>query len=97
MNKSVSGQNSDNSQPIDLEELKYLQAQLRDKAEFYTQRLADHLLANMTLYPEYTSADNIDDIKPSSNSYFAGMQLDEEGDAFNRFLGLNNHTKDINI
>jgi hypothetical protein len=97
MNKSVAGQSSDNSTPIELEELKYIQAQFSNKAEFYTQRLADYLLAHMTLFPEYTSADSIDDIRPSTTQYFAGMQLDESIDACERFLGLNKNTRDINI
>lgn len=97
MNKSVSGQNSDNSTPIDLEELKYLQASLSNKAEFYTQRVADYVMANMTLFPEYSTADSIDDILPETNAYFSGMQLDDDGDAYERFLGLNKNTKDIDI
>jgi hypothetical protein len=75
MNKSVSGQNSDNSTPMDLQELKFLQAKFTDKAEFYSQRLANFLLANLTDYPEYYAANDIDDIVPESNAYHTGMVL----------------------
>lgn len=88
MNKSISGQSSDNSTPIELEELKYLQAQFINKAEFYTQRIADYLLSNLNHFPEYTQATAIDDIIPSTNAYFSGIQLDEGTQDLRRSLGL---------
>ncbi len=97
MNKTVGGQSSDNTTPIELEELKYLTAQLKNKAEFYTQRIVDYLCANSSDYPEYTSGNAIDDILPETNAYFGGMQLDDVDDAYERFLGLNSRTTDINI
>jgi hypothetical protein len=97
MNKTVGTQNSDNTNPIEFDEMKYLQSQLRNKAEFYTQRIVDYIMANLSSYPEYTSTGSIDDIPPESNSYFGGMQLDDVDDAYERFLGLNSRTTDINI
>lgn len=94
MNKGVQSQNSENSTPIELEELKYIQERMRNSAEFYSQRIADYLCANSTLYPEYTSATDLDEIDPSSVSYFSGMQLDDYDDC-DKKLGLNSHTKDI--
>jgi len=96
-NKSVGGQTSDNSVPMDLEELKYIQAQFTNKAEFYSQRVADYLLANMTLYPEYRSATDIDDIRPESNAYCSGMVLGDDTNVCERFLGLNKNTININL
>lgn len=95
MNKTVGGQSSDNTTPIDLEELKYLAAQLKNKAEFYTQRIVDYLCANSSDYPEYTNGNAVDDILPETNAYFSGMQLDDVIDPYTRFLGLNSHTVDI--
>lgn len=96
MNKGVQGQSSDNSEPITLEELKYLQAQLKDKAEFHTQRVADFLCANSADYPEYVPV-NSDDIAPNKNAYFCGIYLGESKRASERFLGLNENTIDSNI
>lgn len=89
MNKGVQSQNSDNSTSADLDELKYIQNTTMNRAEFYTQRLADYLLENYTLFPEYTAATDIDDIKPSANSYFSGMQLDETVNPCRRSMGFN--------
>jgi len=96
MNKSVTGQGSDNSTPIDLEELKFLMQQVRGKAEYYTQRLADHLLAHYALYPEYNSPADIDDIVPDTNAYFSGMVLDEPRDVVSRLMGYNRNNHDLN-
>lgn len=94
MNKGVMSQNSDNSTPLELEEVKYFQQNILNKAEFKEQRLIDYLIENSTLFPEYTAATNYDDISPASNSYFSGMQLDDETNC-ERWLGLNKNTKDL--
>ena len=94
MNKSVTSQASDNTAPADLEELKYLHSQLRDKAEFKQQRLINYLIENRTKYSEYTATTDIDDIDPACNGYFSGIVLDDDCDC-SRYLGLNSHTEDI--
>lgn len=96
MNKSVNSQNSDNSTPIELEEMKFFMSNLRNKAEFYSQRMSDYICANITLFPEY-KATQIDEMEPSSISYFSGIQLDEPTYATERFLGLDTHIIKSNI
>ena len=94
MNKSVGGQSSDNSAPMELEELKYMQAQLRNRAEYYTQRVADHCMANMAALPEYGQSGNVDEQPAEKNAYFGGMQLDSP-DGCERFMGYNKNTYDL--
>lgn len=89
MNKSVSGQTSDNSTPVDKSELEYLTENIRDKAQFYTQRLSDFLLEHRGEYPEYYSNRGLDDIHPSSNNYFQGVQFDGDGDVCLKTMGYN--------
>lgn len=89
MNKGVQVQNSDNSTPADLEDLKYIEARVKDRAEFVSQRLADYLLENETLYPEYTAATDIDDIKPETDAYNSGMFLGQRTDPCRRSMGFN--------
>lgn len=74
-NKSVAKKSSDNSEPSDLDELKYLRNNIRDVAEFLSQRVTDFLRANPNKYPEYLSNSDIDDIYPNSTSYFSGLYL----------------------
>jgi len=98
MNKGVVNQNSDNSAQIDLEEMKFLQESIRNKAEFYTQRLSDHIIGNMSFFTEYTSANRIDDLLPERTAYFCGLNLDgDDKFAIERFLGLNSHVINANI
>lgn len=96
MNKGVQSQASDNSTPTDLEELKFLQSKVGNKAEYYGQRMADYLMANMNLFPEYHSATTIDEQLPDTNAYFSGMQLDDSDGSCDRFIGYNNRTYTIN-
>jgi hypothetical protein len=94
MNKSVSSQQSDNTTPADLEEIKFLKAELRNKAEFYGERIVDHLKANYTLYPEYIDLTNSENMPPNGNAYFGGIQLDDVYDC-DKWLGLNSRTRNI--
>ena len=88
INKGVSNQSSENSAPTESADFKYFQQQLKDKAEFYSQRLADHLVCNSSLYPEYTTS-NVEDIHPDSNAYFSGLQLDKNYSACRKMMGYN--------
>lgn len=74
-NKAVSKKDSDNSEPADLDEVKYLRQGIRDTAEYFSQRITDYLCANSTSFPEYTSNNDLDDIRPNSTSYFSGLYL----------------------
>lgn len=93
VNKSITAQNSDNSTPIDLEEMKYFTANLTNKAEFYCERIAYYLCDNSNLFPEYRSTvDN--DILPDKTGYFCGIQLDDDNYCERR-IGYNYNTYDL--
>lgn len=75
-NKSVSKKTSENSQPIDMEEIRRLMEKFRTNAEMYSQRITQYLLANLTSYPLYSNAGStIDTIHPKSQSYTTGIYL----------------------
>ncbi len=94
MNKNVASQGSDNTIPADINELKYIADQMKNRAEFYSQRLTDYLLDKSSLYPEFTSNNDIDDMKPIGTSYFTGIVLDDGIDC-ERYMGYNRNTTDI--
>lgn len=97
MNKSVNSQSSDNTTPAELEEIKFLLSNLKDKAEFNSQRIVDYICANVSLYPEYTNP-NLGDLQPEKTSYSCGLVLDDDSTfAAERFLGLNSHIIKGNI
>lgn len=78
-NKAVMKSNSDNSQPVDLYELKHLSARFKDKAEYFDERLRRYLLQNESSYPLYTSpGTGVDVIHPNHNTYTAGWVFDND-------------------
>ena len=78
-NKAVSTKQGDNSNSSALNEVQYLREQVRNTAEYMSQRVTDYLKANTTLFPLYQNAgDTCDTIRPSSSSYFGGVYLGED-------------------
>lgn len=75
-NKSVSKKSSDNSEPSELNEINYLRQNIRDDAEYYSERITKFLEANTDTYPEYLNGNtDCDDIKPSKLNFISGIYL----------------------
>lgn len=75
-NKSVVKKNSENSQPIEMEEVRRLMEKWRNNAEMYSQRLTDYLIANNTIYTLYDNPGSTSDtVYPKRNSYATGIYL----------------------
>ena len=74
-NKAVVKQNSDNSTPIDLDELKFFRASVRDMAEFMGERLNKELCNNISLYPEYNNPTLPENLSRNSGTYFNGIYI----------------------
>jgi len=75
-NKSISKKSSDNSTPSELNEINFLRQDIRDDAEYLSDRLTKYLKTNRTTYTEYdTNNSDYDDIKPVKNNFFSGIYL----------------------
>ena len=75
-NKSIVKKNSDNSQPVDLNEIKFIIDKKDKIARFYSQRLINWLCANHQHIPEYVIQQTTDAMKPEKTLYsFGGMYL----------------------
>jgi hypothetical protein len=75
-NKSVSTSNSDNANPISLEDLKYIREGIRDVAEFLESKAIKYLKANPDTFPLYLNAgSNTDTVHPRNNSLFSGIMI----------------------
>jgi phosphatidate phosphatase APP1 len=75
-NKSISTSTSDNSQPVQYEDMKYLMNQAKAKAEVYTQRMIKYLQANISKFPLFYNAGNtIDTIFPSKERFTTNWNL----------------------
>ena len=69
------------------DDLKPLMDTATDAAEFYRQRLIDYLRNNTSSFSEYTSNTGAD-LDPTTNNYFAGINLDTNVARSNRLKGF---------
>jgi hypothetical protein len=80
MNKSVATRTSENSNPIDIDQLSKVAGFYKDKAEYYGNRLTDYLRENNTTYPLYDNpGDGLDVIHPKSTQFMSGFYF---GDSY---------------
>ena len=78
-NKAVSTKDSENSTSAELSEVIYLRTDVRNTAEYMSQRVTDYLKANPTLFPLYqNSGTGCDTIRPNSSNYFNGIFLEDD-------------------
>ena len=75
MNKGVQLQNSDNSNPVSLDELEYLRNQIKNDLEFFEKRLQDFLITNKDLYPEYELCSCDGELNPQQNVYRTSLVI----------------------
>ena len=74
-NKAISTKNSDNSDAVALDELHYLRTNVRDNAEYMSERATKFLKANTDIYPLFLDNTECDEIKPNKSNYFSGIIL----------------------
>ena len=75
-NKGIEKKSSDNAQPVDLSEVKFLMDKYRNRAEMWTQDIIDYLDAdNGTLFPSYLTNSDVDDLHPRTSAYSTGIYL----------------------
>ena len=78
---------TDQSSSATYDDLKPLMDTATDAAEFYRQRLIDYLRNNTSSFSEYTSNTGAD-LAPTTNNYFAGINLDTNVARSNRLKGF---------
>lgn len=77
-NKAVSKKNSDNSEPADLSEIRYIRESVRNIAEYMSNRIVEYLKTQTQngKYPLYLNpGSTCDTIRPNSDNYFNGLYL----------------------
>lgn len=79
MNKGVQSQNSENSNPVDLNELQYFIDHVKNDMEFFSKRLQDYLIANSELFPEYKVC-NCGSLEPQSHVYRTSLVIPNRRD-----------------
>lgn len=69
-NKGIQVQSAEESAPVETNELKYIMSTIKDKAEFYTDRMKKYICANISSFPEYSSNTEIDEVRPNENPFY---------------------------
>lgn len=95
VNKGVESQSSEWSNPTDIQQLEYLQENVMNKAQFYSQRLTNYLLQNSNLFPEYHRNFEIDKMRPTNGNYFSGIVFDGGICPCERSIGKNKNAIEI--
>ena len=74
-NNGIGVKTSENLESLTQEETNSLREEIRNTAEFYTERLIDYLRHNNSSYPEYSTSSGAD-IDPDTQAYYSGMNLE---------------------
>lgn len=76
MNKGLMQKNSDNSQPIQSDQLKDIRDRFKNRAEIFENRCKNFLIQENLIYPEYYNGNiRIDDLRPKKESFGTGIYL----------------------
>ncbi len=78
-NKNVAEMDSTFSKATELNNVKYLSEDARDKAEFFSQRIREYIMNHQSSFPEYFTTIGIDQIHPKRSSYFSGIYSSRNG------------------
>ena len=74
-NGNIYSKTSETGTALSESEASLLREEVRNTAEYYTERLVDYLCNNNSSFPEYTTSSGAD-VKPDKDSFYAGMNLE---------------------
>ena len=78
---------TEQSSSASYDDIKPLMDTATDAAEFYRQRLIDYIRNNQSSFPEFSTNSGAD-LDPTTNNYFAGINLDVNVPRSNRLKGF---------
>ena len=95
-NGNIYSKTSETGTALSTEEAQHLREEIRNTAEFYTQRLIDYIKNNTSSYPEYSTSSGAD-ITPDSDAHYSGMNVEVDRQR-NRGITLDDFlTPDLHI
>ena len=74
-NNGIGVKTSENLESMSQEDMHTLREEIRNTAEFYTERLVDYIRHNTSSYPEYNTNTG-PDVSPTENVYYSGMNIE---------------------
>ena len=83
-NGNIYSKTSETGNALSTEEAQHLREEVRNTAEYYTERLIDYICNNNSLFPEYNTNTGAD-VNPDQNAYYNGMNLERPREQGTRF------------
>ena len=74
-NGNIYSKTSETGTALTTEEAQHFREEIRNTAEYYTERMIDYICNNNSLFPEY-STNSGSDVDPDRNAYYNGMNLE---------------------
>jgi len=74
-NGNIYSKTSETGTALTTEEAQHLREEVRNTAEYYTERMIDYVRNNLPSFPEYNTNSG-SDVSPDSNAYYNGMNLE---------------------
>tara|TARA_R100000995_G_scaffold9204_1_gene3917 strand:+ start:732 stop:1292 length:561 start_codon:yes stop_codon:yes gene_type:complete len=75
-NGNIYSKVSETGTGLSTEEAQHLREEVRNTAEYYTERMIEYVTNNLTDFPEYSTNSGAE-ISPDRNAYYAGMNLEK--------------------
>ena len=75
-NGNIYSKTSETGVSLTTEESQHLREEIRNTAEYYTERMIDYVRQNISFYPEYNTNTGAD-VDPDPNAYYNGMNLEK--------------------
>ena len=82
-NGNIYSKTSETGNSLSTEESQHLREEVRNTAEYYTERMIDYLCNNNTLFPEYGTSSG-SDVDANRNAFYNGMNLERPNNQGNR-------------
>ena len=83
-NGNIYSKTSETGTALTTEEAQHLREEVRNTAEYYTERMIDYICNNNSLFPEYNTNTGAD-VNPDNNAYYNGMNLERPREQGTRF------------
>ena len=74
-NGNIYSKTSETGTALSTEEAQHLREEVRNTAEYYTERLIEYVKNNIASFPEYNTNSGAD-VNPDDNAYYNGMNLE---------------------
>ena len=74
-NGNIYSKTSETGNSLTTEEAQHLREEVRNTAEYYTERMIDYVTNNLASFPKY-STNSGSDVTPDRNAYYNGMNLE---------------------